>query len=266
MSAGLSQINLVVWSKTNAGMGSLYRSQYELHPLFKKGDSPHVNNVALGKMGRWRSNVWTYPGASTIGSDARQGLKHHPTVKPVTMLRDALLDLTHRGDIVLDPFLGSGSTLIAAEKTGRVCRGIELNPLYVDVVARRYQEATGRPAILEETGESFSAVAKRRSSEMPPPSDVSRPVGAATQGPLCLWPRHLHRLRMPHCPPRLSASEQEDRIERNQFARRKSRHGSSDRGFGMAEKLRRRRDVHQPSRPDSRRARMIPPAMTKPCL
>ena len=142
---GLVPLNLIVWAKTNAGMGSLYRSQHELLPLFKKGTAPHVNNVELGKRGRWRSNVWTYPGASSLGSDARRGLKDHPTVKPTAMLEDALLDLTNRGDIVIDPFLGSGSTLIAAEKTGRVCRGVELDPLYVDVIVRRYRGRDRQP-------------------------------------------------------------------------------------------------------------------------
>ena len=109
---GLVPLNLIVWAKTNAGMGSLYRSQHELLPLFKCGPAPHVNNIELGKRGRWRSNVWTYPGASSLGSDARRGLQDHPTVKPTAMLEDALVDLTNRGDIVIDPFLGSGSTLI----------------------------------------------------------------------------------------------------------------------------------------------------------
>ena len=126
-------------------MGSLYRSQHELLPLFKKGTAPHVNNVELGKRGRWRSNVWTYPGASSLGSDARRGLKDHPTVKPTAMLEDALLDLSNRSDIVIDPFLGSGSTLIAADKTGRVCRGVELDPLYVDVIVRRYRGRDRQP-------------------------------------------------------------------------------------------------------------------------
>jgi DNA modification methylase len=119
----------------------------------------------LGKRGRWRSNVWTYPGASSLGSDARRGLKDHPTVKPTALLEDALLDLTNRGDIVIDPFLGSGSTLIAAEKTKRMCRGVELDPLYVDVIVRRYEAATGNLAVLTETGEAFEAVAPRRASE-----------------------------------------------------------------------------------------------------
>jgi DNA modification methylase len=159
---GLAPSNLIVWAKSNAGMGSLYRSQHELLPLFKKGKASHINNVELGKNGRWRSNVWTYPGASSMGSEARQGLQHHPTVKPVAMLEDALLDMTERGDIVLDSFLGSGSTLIAAEKTGRRCRGLELDPLYVDVILRRYEAVTGRPAVLESTAETYAELAMRR--------------------------------------------------------------------------------------------------------
>ena len=161
----LALLNLVVWSKTNAGMGSLYRSQHELMPLFKKGREPHTNNVNLGRRGRSRSNVWVYPGASSFGSDARRGLREHPTVKPTAMLKDALLDLTNRGDIVLDPFLGSGSTLIAAEETGRVCRGVELDPLYVDVIVRRYEALTGAVAVLSDTGEAFKDVAARRGRE-----------------------------------------------------------------------------------------------------
>ena len=128
-------------------MGSLYRSAHELLPLFKKGKAAHVNNVELGRHGRWRSNVWTYPGASSIGSDAQQGLRLHPTVKPVAMIEDALLDLTRRGDIVLDPFLGSGSTVIAAEKSGRACYGVEVDPLYVDVVLRRFEAVAGSKAV-----------------------------------------------------------------------------------------------------------------------
>ena len=140
-------------------------SRHELLPLFKKGSAPHVNNVELGKRGRWRSNVWTYPGASSLGSDARRGLKDHPTVKPTAMLEDALIDLTNRGEIVIDPFLGSGSSLIAADKTGRICRGVELDPLYVDVIVRRYQAATANNAVLVKTGETFEALAARRERE-----------------------------------------------------------------------------------------------------
>lgn len=161
----LTPLNLIVWAKTNAGMGSLYRSQHELLPFFKKGSAAHVNNINLGKGGRWRSNLWTYPGASSLGSDARRGLQDHPTVKPTAMLEDALLDLTNRGDIVIDPFLGSGSTLIAAYNTGRICYGIELAPLYVDVIVRRFEATTGKTAILAETDERFVDVAMRRASE-----------------------------------------------------------------------------------------------------
>jgi|SRR5712671_641274 len=178
---GLTAFNLVVWGKSNAGMGSLFRSQHELLPLFKRGGAPHVNNVALGKHGRWRSNLWTYPGASSAGSEARQGLQFHPTVKPVAMLEDALLDMANRGDIVLDPFLGSGSTLIAAEKTGRRCRGVELDPLYFDVILRRYKAATGRPAVLESTGETFAELALRRQAD----ADVRTVPQPLSENPGC---------------------------------------------------------------------------------
>ena len=165
---GLTPLNLVVWRKTNAGMGSLYRSQHELLPLFKKGTASHVNNIDLGKRGRWRSNVWTYPGASSLGSDARRGLKDHPTVKPTALLEDALLDVSNRGDVVIDPFLGSGSTLIAADKTGRVCRGVELDPLYVDVIVRRYEADSGQEAVLVDTGETFKELEALRAVEAAP--------------------------------------------------------------------------------------------------
>jgi DNA modification methylase len=161
---GLAPFNLIVWAKSNGGMGSLYRCQHELLPLFKKGNAPHVNNVERGKKGRCKSNVWTYPGAR-LGSEARQ---HHPGVKPVAMLEDALLDMTETGDIVIDPFLGSGSTLIACEKTGRRCRGLELDPLYVEVILRRYEAVTGQAAVLESTGETYVELAVRRRREAEP--------------------------------------------------------------------------------------------------
>ena len=178
LAAGLVQLNLVVWAKTNAGMGSLYRSQHELMPLFRKGNTPHVNNIDLGRKGRHRSNLWSYPGGSTMGSDARRGLQHHPTVKPVSMLVDALHDLTNKGDLVLDPFLGSGSTLIAAEKSGRICRGIELDPLYLDVIVRRYESITGQEAVLEATGESFTALEQRRLSGEAETAAIQPPAAA----------------------------------------------------------------------------------------
>jgi DNA modification methylase len=165
---GLDLINVVVWVKTNGGQGSLWRSQYELLPVFKKGAEPHINNVELGRHGRWRSNVWEYAGASSLGSDARAGLKLHPTVKPRLLLEDALIDVTNRGDIVIDCFAGSGSTLVAAEVTGRRCRAIEFDGPYCDVIVRRWSEMTGREAALEATGESFAEVEARRRHEGPP--------------------------------------------------------------------------------------------------
>ncbi|THD82085.1 MAG: DNA methylase [Phenylobacterium sp.] len=159
---GLDLLNLIVWTKTNGGMGALWRSQHELLPVFKKPGAPHLNNVELGKHGRWRSNVWQYPGASSLGSDARNGLAGHPTVKPVALLEDALLDVTHPGDVVLEPFAGSGSTLIACETTGRRCRAIELDPRYVDLVVRRWEALTGHIAMHVETGAGFEEMAATR--------------------------------------------------------------------------------------------------------
>jgi DNA modification methylase len=158
----LTPLDLVVWAKTNALTGSLYRSQHELLPLFKKGSASHVNNLSLGKRGRHRTNLWTYPGVSSSGSDARKGPLDHGSAKPTAMLEDALVDLTNRGDIVLDPFLGSGSTLMAAENSGRICRGIELNPLLIDVIIRRYEALTRTTAVLADTGEPFATLAARR--------------------------------------------------------------------------------------------------------
>jgi DNA modification methylase len=142
-----------------------------LLPVFRKGDEPHVNNVELGRHGRWRSNVWEYAGASSLGSDSREGLALHPTVKPRLLLEDALMDVTNRGDIVIDCFAGSGSTLVAAEATGRRCRAIEFDGPYCDVIVRRWSEMTGREAILEATGETFAEVeAHRRDEGSPDPA------------------------------------------------------------------------------------------------
>jgi DNA modification methylase len=151
------QINLCVWSKTAAGMGSLYRSQHELFAVWRKGKARHRNNVELGRFGRSRSNVWSYPGANSFGRSSDEGnlLALHPTVKPVALIADAILDSTRRGDIVLDPFLGSGSTLIAAEKVGRNCRGIELDPAYVDTIIRRWQRWSGGHARRRSDGRLF---------------------------------------------------------------------------------------------------------------
>jgi len=150
--------NLCVWVKTNGGMGSLYRSRHELVLVFKNGTGTHRNNVALGVNGRNRTNVWEYPGINTLAKQGDEGnlLALHPTVKPVRLVADAILDCTSRGDIVLDAFLGSGSTLIAAERMGRRCYGLELDPLYVDCAIRRWQQQTGRTAVHIQTQKPFN--------------------------------------------------------------------------------------------------------------
>jgi hypothetical protein len=157
-------INLCVWSKNSGGMGSLYRSQHELVYVYRTLGGRHRNNVQLGKYGRNRTNVWEYPNASTFSKTGDEGnlLALHPTVKPVAMVADAILDCTRRGDIVLDAFLGSGTTLMAAERVGRICHGIELEPRYADVAIERWQRLTGESAIHVETGKSYAEVASDR--------------------------------------------------------------------------------------------------------
>ncbi len=155
-SLGLDLLNICVWNKTNGGMGSLYRSKHELICVFRSGKAPHVNNVELGRHGRYRTNVWDYAGVNTFRRGRAADLADHPTVKPTALVADAIRDVTHRGDIVLDPFGGSGTTLLAAEKTARVARLVELDPLYVDTAIRRWQALTGRAAVLAGTGETFA--------------------------------------------------------------------------------------------------------------
>jgi DNA modification methylase len=153
--------NLCIWVKDNAGMGSLYRSQHELVFVFKHGRNGHRNNVQLGQFGRNRSNVWHYPGANSFARCGEEGNLSalHPTVKPVAMVADAILDCSARGDIVLDAFLGSGTTVIAAERTGRRCCGLELDPVYVDTIVRRWQALTGGSARHAASGRSFDDLA-----------------------------------------------------------------------------------------------------------
>jgi DNA modification methylase len=178
--ARLNQLNLAVWTKTNAGMGSLYRSQHELVFVLKKGDAPHINNVELGKHGRSRSNVWPYRGMTSFGADRDALLGSHPTVKPVALVADAIKDVSRRGDLVFDPFLGSGTTLIAAHRTGRRCYGIELDPAYADVIIRRWESETGRQAVLASTGEPFDACASVRLS--PPAPTLPVAAAASSEG------------------------------------------------------------------------------------
>jgi len=152
-----SFLNLCVWVKNNGGIGSFYRSRHELVFVFKNGRGLHRNNIQLGRYGRNRTNIWEYPRVSALSSNGDEGnlLALHPTVKPVALIADALLDCSARGEIVLDTFLGSGSTLIAAERVGRVCFGMEIEPLYVDVAIRRWQRHTGDRAIHSATRKCF---------------------------------------------------------------------------------------------------------------
>jgi hypothetical protein len=159
--------NLCVWAKTNGGMGSLYRSAHELVLVYKSGSDPHINNVELGKNGRFRTNVWTYAGANSFGRTRDNDLAMHPTVKPVTMVADAILDCSRRDDIVLDPFAGSGTTLVAAQRTRRRGFGIEIDPLYCDVILRRMQtlfKLTGRRS---SDGLTFDAAANSSRVDKP---------------------------------------------------------------------------------------------------
>ena len=163
----------------SGGMGGLYRSQHEPCVVFKYGSAPHQDNVKLGKFGRYRTNVWKHRGLSSFGKGRQEALDMHPTVKPVGVMADIVKDCTKRGDIVLDPFLGSGSTLIAAERTGRRCYGAELEPRYMDVTLTRWEQMTGRQAIHPASGLTFAALRQARRSSagvrhlaLPSPGDT----------------------------------------------------------------------------------------------
>jgi DNA modification methylase len=172
-------INLCVWNKTNAGMGSLYRSKHELIFVYRNGKGRHVNNVALGRFGRHRSNVWDYPGQNIFNGTAKSKLKLHPTAKPVALVADAIRDVSHRGELILDPFGGAGSTLIAAEKTGRQARLIELEPRYVDATIKRWEALTGRRAERDSVG---SESAPRESSHANWPAQSMLEAGSVSRG------------------------------------------------------------------------------------
>ncbi|WP_050931678.1 site-specific DNA-methyltransferase [Aestuariivita boseongensis] len=153
-----AQLNLCVWAKTNGGMGSLYRSQHELVFVWRKGRGRHRNNIRLGKFGRNRTNVWCYAGVNSFRDGRMDELRAHPTAKPVAMIKDALLDVTSRGDVVLDPFAGAGATLIAAERSGRSARLLEIDPAYVDTMLRRWREETGEDPIRAADGAQLSGL------------------------------------------------------------------------------------------------------------
>ena len=154
--------NLCIWDKQSGGMGSLYRSQHELVFVFKSGKVPHVNNVQLGRYGRYRTNIWSYPGLNGFGRRRGESLAAHPTVKPVSLVADAIRDCSKRGDLVLDPFAGSGTTTLAAERTGRRAAAVELDPAYVDLAIQRWERLTGDTALLDGDGRPFSAIAAER--------------------------------------------------------------------------------------------------------
>ena len=154
--AGYDLKNICTWVKDNGGMGSFYRSRHEFIFVFKNGTAPHINNVQLGTYGRYRTNVWEYAGVNSFGNGRMGELKLHPTVKPVALVSDAIKDASKRGDIVLDNFGGSGSTLIAAERTGRCARLIEIDPIYCDVIIRRWQDLTGEDAIHTQSEHTFN--------------------------------------------------------------------------------------------------------------
>lgn len=159
-----AMLNLAVWVKSNAGQGSFYRSQHEHIGVFRVGDAPHRNNVQLGRHGRSRSNVWKYPGVNSFRPGRMDDLRAHPTTKPVALVSDAIKDCTKRGDTILDTFCGSGTTLLAAERTGRHAVGVEIEPRYVDLAIRRWQSMTRRDAILMATGETFDERASKCST------------------------------------------------------------------------------------------------------
>jgi DNA modification methylase len=156
--------NLCVWNKTNGGMGTFYRSKFELVFVFKVGTAPHTNTFGLGDGGRYRTNVWDYAGVNTFRAGRSEDLAMHPTVKPVALVAEAIKDCSRRGEIVLDPFGGSGTTLIAAEKTGRLARLIEFDPAYCDTILHRFERVTGKQATHAASGTSFEEVAQERAA------------------------------------------------------------------------------------------------------
>ena len=174
--------NLCVWAKTNAGMGSFYRSRHELVFIWKSGTAAHINNFELGQHGRNRTNVWEYPGISTMRAGRLEELALHPTVKPTALVADAIKDCSRRGGIVLDPFLGSGTTLIAAERTGRRAHGLEIEPRYVDVTIKRWQDYTGKAATLAATGQTFEQVAHERGDAKAEPDAARDEVSVSPPG------------------------------------------------------------------------------------
>jgi hypothetical protein len=163
--AALTQLTTCVWDKGMGGMGSLYRQQAEFVLVMKHGAARHINNVALGRHGRNRTTIWSAPGLNGFGRGRREALALHPTVKPVGLIADALLDTSHRGGVILDPFCGSGTTLLASHRTGRIGHGIEFDPVFVDVAVKRMEALTGSPARHALTGLTFAQETERREAK-----------------------------------------------------------------------------------------------------
>ena len=176
--------NLLVWNKSNAGQGSLYRSKHELIAVFKSGDAPHINNVELGSNGRYRTNVLDYPGGTSPNSKRQEELALHPTLKPTALIADLMRDCSRRNGIILDPFAGSGTVCLAAERAGRIARAIEIDPIYVDVAVARWEQMTGGQAVHSESGKSFLETKTERGTSAeptpaprPPARHISRKRG-----------------------------------------------------------------------------------------
>jgi len=174
---GLDLLNMCVWGKERPGMGSLYRSQHELVLVAERPGASHRNNIQLGKHGRNRSNLWRYAGATGGRKAEQDDFSLHPTVKPVRLVRDAILDVTAMGEVVLDPFLGSGTTVLAAELSRRVCVGTEISPAYVDVAVRRWEKMTGLAAVHAFTGNTFAEMEENRAADVQPAAHDGEPSG-----------------------------------------------------------------------------------------
>jgi DNA modification methylase len=159
----LKMLNICIWNKEAAGMGSFYRHQHEMVHVLKKGNASHVNNIRMGKFGNSRSDVWSYPRVKkSFGSGE---LSFHPTVKPMQLIADAIIDCSYKGDIILDPFCGSGTTIIAAENTERRGFGMEISPFYCDQIIHRFERCTGQKVIHADSGKSFQALSRELSMQ-----------------------------------------------------------------------------------------------------
>jgi DNA modification methylase len=186
--------NLIVWAKDNGGMGTFYRSRHELVFAFKNGTAPHINTFELGQHGRYRTNVWEYRGVNTLKAGRMGELALHPTVKPVAMIADAIKDVSSRNGIVLDLFGGSGSTLIAAHKTGRRAYLCELDPLYCDRIVQRWQVYSGDDALLASAGRTFEQVRIERGQE---PALRNEVVAPGSNAPFAIVTSEVEQLELP---------------------------------------------------------------------